>query len=73
MVSMKVGVEDVIIDMGSAVTLKPKQLLDKVDGGKQMSKARERVISVNGQPLGILGTCKVRISLGGIDMLIILS
>ena len=32
-----------------------------------MSEARERVISANDQPLGILGTCKVRISLGGID------
>ena len=32
-----------------------------------MSKARERVISANGQPLGILQTCKVRIHLGGID------
>ena len=32
-----------------------------------MSEARERVISANDQPLGILGTCKVRISSGGID------
>ena len=56
-----------LLDTGSAVTLVYEQLLDKVDRGKRMSKARERVISANGQSVGILGTCKVRISLGGID------
>ncbi|XP_028404818.1 uncharacterized protein LOC114527387 [Dendronephthya gigantea] len=33
-----------------------------------MSKARERVVSATGQPLGILGTCKLRIRLGGVDV-----
>ena len=58
---------DMLLDTGSAVTLIHKRLLDRVDKGKRMSEAKERVISANGQPLEILGTCQVRIRLGGIN------
>ena len=58
---------DFLLDTGSAVTLIHERLLDKVVRAKRMSEARERVISANGQPLGMLGTCKIRISLRGID------
>ena len=58
---------DMLLDTGSAVTLIHKRLLDRVDKGKRMYEAKERVISANGQPLQILGTCQVRIRLGGIN------
>ncbi|XP_028412535.1 uncharacterized protein LOC114535422 [Dendronephthya gigantea] len=57
-----------LLDTGSAVTLVHKRLLDRVNQGEGMSKAQERVVSANGQPLGILGTCKLRIRLGGVDV-----
>ena len=56
-----------LLGMGSAVTLIHKRLLNKVDRGRGMFEAKERVISAIGQPLGILGVCKIRKRLRNID------
>ena len=49
------------------MTLVHKNVLNRGARGRlETEKANERVVSANGQPLEILGTCRLRIRLGGI-------
>ena len=58
---------NLLLDTGSAVTLVHKGVLNRVARGRLApEKANERVVSANGQPLEVLGTCRLRIRLGGI-------
>ena len=58
-----------LVDTGSAVTLVHKRLLDRIGVVKVLEGVEDRVVSANGQPLGILGRCDLRIGIGGVDEL----
>lgn len=62
-------VVEMLVDTGSAVTLVHKRLLDRIGVVKVLEGVEDRVVSANGQPLGILGRCDLRIGIGGVDEL----
>ncbi|KAK3749114.1 hypothetical protein QZH41_019410 [Actinostola sp. cb2023] len=62
-------VVEMLVDTGSAVTLVHKRLFDHIGVGQVLEGVEDRVVSANGQPLGILGRCALRIRIGGVDEL----
>jgi len=62
-------VVEMLVDTGSAVTLVHKRLFDHIGVGQVLEGVEDKVVSANGQPLGILGRCALRIRIGGVDEL----
>ena len=60
---------EVLVDTGSAVTLVHKRLMDRIGLEAGLEGVAERVVSANGQPLGILGKVHLTLGLAGIKEL----
>ena len=57
-----------LLDTGSSVTLVHKKLLGKLSKNIVIEKFSEPIVSANGELLDIVGKCRLRICLGGIDV-----
>lgn len=60
---------EMLVDTGSAVTLVHQRLMNKVHEKVELHKVSGPVVSANGQPLDIRGTCDMHIRLQGVDVI----
>ena len=59
---------DMLQDTGSSVTLVHRRLFNKLGPNLPLEEFREPIISANGDLLDIVGTCKLRLCVGGVDV-----
>ena len=59
---------DMLLDTGSSVTLVHRRLFNKLGPNLPLEEFREPIISANGDLLDIVGTCKLRLCVGGVDV-----
>lgn len=60
---------DMLLDTGSSVTLVHRRLFSRLGKNLPIATFRDPIVSANGELLDIVGTCKLRISLGGVDVM----